>query len=144
VGSFSRGREVIEKTLQDMAVEKGTYYYADGSGLSRRNLLSADLLVRVFRYMYRNVYFQQFYDALPVAGVDGTMAQRMKGTKAAANLHAKTGSIAYVRSLSGYVQTADGETLSFSMIANNFLTSSNTAEYVQDLAVERLANFTRK
>jgi D-alanyl-D-alanine carboxypeptidase/D-alanyl-D-alanine-endopeptidase (penicillin-binding protein 4) len=68
----------------------------------------------------------------------------MKGTRAENNAHAKTGSIAYVRSLSGYVRTADGEMLAFSMIANNFLVPSRAAEYVQDAAVERLASFTRK
>jgi D-alanyl-D-alanine carboxypeptidase/D-alanyl-D-alanine-endopeptidase (penicillin-binding protein 4) len=143
-GSFSSGKEVIEEALQEMAVEKGTYVYADGSGLSRLNLLSADLLVRIFKYMYRNAYFRQFYEALPVAGVDGTIAERMKGTKAEANVRAKTGSIAHVLSLSGYVQTADGEMLAFAMIANNFLASRRMAEYVQDLAAERLADFTRK
>ncbi len=143
-GSFSRGKEVVEQTLHEMAIEKGTYFYADGSGLSRRNLISADLAVRILKFMYRNRYFQQFYDALPVAGVEGTVAGRMKGTRAENNVHAKTGSIAYVRSLSGYVRTADGEMLAFSMIANNFLVTSKMSEYVQDSAVERLATFSRK
>jgi D-alanyl-D-alanine carboxypeptidase/D-alanyl-D-alanine-endopeptidase (penicillin-binding protein 4) len=143
-GSFSSGKEVVEGALHDMAIEKGTYYYADGSGLSRRNLVTADLLVRIFKFMYRHRYFQQFYDALPIASVDGTIAGRMKGTKAENNAHAKTGSMAYVRSLSGYVRTADGEMVAFSMIANNFLVTSKMAEYVQDSALERLAAFTRK
>lgn len=143
-GSFARGREVVESVLHSMAIEKGTYFYADGSGLSRRNLITADLLVRIFKFMYRNRYFQQFYDALPIAGVDGTVSGRMKGTLAENNVHAKTGSIANVRSLSGYVRTADGEMLAFSMIANNFLVTSKMAEYVQDSAVERLATFSRK
>ncbi len=142
-GSFARGKEVVEGALHEMSVEKETYAYADGSGLSRHNLLTADILVRIFRYMYRHAYFRQFYDALPDAGVDGTLAERMKGTRAENNVRAKTGTIAYVRSLSGYVKTADGEMLTFSMIANNFLVSSKMAEYVQDSALERLANFSR-
>ncbi len=68
----------------------------------------------------------------------------MKGTRAENNVRAKTGTLAYVRSLSGYVRTADGETLAFSMIANNFLVSSTSAEYVQDAALQRLAAFSRK
>ncbi len=143
-GTFSGGREIVAETLRLMAIEKGTYLYADGSGLSRRNLITADLLVRIFKFMYRHKYFPQFYDALPVAGVDGTIFARMKGTKAENNVHAKTGTIAYVRSLSGYIRTADGEMLAFSMIANNFLASSRAAEYVQDAAAVRLANFTRR
>ncbi len=143
-GSFKDGRDIVEETLGGMAIQRGTYLYADGSGLSRLNLVSADLLVRIFRFMYRHRYFSQFYDSLPIAGVDGTIAERMKGTRAENNARAKTGSLAGVRSLSGYVRTADGEMLAFAMIANNFLASTKAAEYVQDAAVERLANFTRR
>lgn len=143
-GTFEKGSDVVEETLRRMGIEKGTYLYADGSGLSRHNLISADLIVRIFKFMYHHKSFAQFYDALPVGGVDGTISGRMKGTKAENNVHAKTGSIANVRSLSGYIRTLDGEMLAFSMIANNFLVSSKAAEYVQDSAAERLANFTRK
>jgi PBP4 family serine-type D-alanyl-D-alanine carboxypeptidase len=142
-GSFESGRMNVQEALRRMGIEPGTYSYVDGSGLSRLNLLSADLLVRLFRFVYHQPYFPAFYDALPIAGVDGTIAQRMKGTRAENNARAKTGTLLQVRSLSGYVHTADGEMLAFSMIANNFLVSSAAAEYVQDRAVERLAAFTR-
>jgi D-alanyl-D-alanine carboxypeptidase/D-alanyl-D-alanine-endopeptidase (penicillin-binding protein 4) len=143
-GTLEKGKAVVQESLRSMGIEPGTYQYADGSGLSRRNLISADLLVRIFKYMYHQKCFSQFYDALPIGGVDGTIASRMKGTKAENNVHAKTGTMGGVRSLSGYVRTADGEMLAFAMIANNFLASSKAAEYVQDSAAERLANFTRK
>ncbi len=143
-GSFAKGREVVEQVLGLMGIQRGSYTYADGSGLSRLNLISADLVVRLLKYVHRHPSFPQFYDALPVAGVDGTIADRMKGTRAANNVRAKTGTLANVRSLSGYVATADGETLVFSMIANNFLVSSASAEYVQDTALQRLATFSRR
>ncbi len=143
-GSFKKGREIVEETLGQMAIEKGTYVYADGSGLSRRNLISADLLVRIFKYMYRHPAFSQFYEALPIAGADGTIAGRMKGTRAENNVHAKTGTLGSVRSLSGYIRTTDGEMLAFSMIANNFLASNKSVEFVQDSAAERMANFSRR
>jgi len=142
-GSFEAGREVVLAALQGMAIPSGTFAYADGSGLSRHNLVSADMLVRIFRYMYRHRSFQIFYDALPIAGVDGTISGRMRGTKAANNVHAKTGTVAQVRCLSGYVKTADGEMLAFAMIANNFLAPNSAVEYVQDSALEYLANFRR-
>jgi len=142
-GSFAQGKEVVEEALATMAVEKGSYAYVDGSGLSRMNLVSADALVRIFKYMYRHKLFPQFYDALPVGGVDGTIASRMKGTRAENNVHAKTGSISNVRALSGYVRTADGEMLAFSFLANNFLASSRSAEFVMDSALELLSNFRR-
>lgn len=143
-GEFDAGREVVQETLERMAVQKGTYAYADGSGLSRQNLVSADMLIRIFKYMSRQKYFPVFYEALPIAGVDGTIRSRMRGTKAENNVHGKTGTIAYVRCLSGYVKTADGEMLAFAMIANNFLASNPAVEYLQDSALERLANFRRK
>ncbi len=143
-GSHARGREVVEATLRAMALEPGSYSYADGSGLSRLNLVTPDQLVRVLRFMSRHPYFSSFYDALPVAGVDGTIQTRMKGTKAERNVRAKTGTIANVRCLSGYLRTADGELLAFAMMANNFLISNRSAEYVQDSALERLAAFSRR
>ena len=85
-----------------------------------------------------------FYESLPIAGVDGTIRGRMRGTKAEDNVHGKTGTIAYVRCLSGYVKTADGEMLGFAMIANNFLAPNAAVEYVQDSALECLANFHRE
>jgi D-alanyl-D-alanine carboxypeptidase/D-alanyl-D-alanine-endopeptidase (penicillin-binding protein 4) len=142
-GSFEAGREVVSEVLQGMAIPNGTFAYADGSGLSRHNLVSADMLVRIFRFMYRHRSFQIFYDALPIAGVDGTIRARLKGTKAENNVHAKTGTIAQVRCLSGYIKTADGEMLAFAMIANNFLAPNTTVEYVQDSALEYLANIRR-
>ena len=143
-GSFEAGRAVVEEVLERMAVPKGTYAYVDGSGLSRSNLVTADMLIRILKYMYRQKSFAQFYDALPIAGVDGTIGGRMKGTQAENNVHGKTGSIRYVRCLSGYVRTSEGEMLAFAMLANNFLVSSRAAEYVQDSALQRLAAFHRK
>ncbi len=143
-GTFDKGREVVEATLGRMGIEKSSYLYADGSGLSRRNLITADLLVRIFKFMYHQKDLAVFYDALPIAGMDGTIYARMKGTRAENNAHAKTGTIFAVRSLSGYIRTADGEMLAFAMIANNFLVSGRAAEYVQDAAAVRLANFSRK
>jgi D-alanyl-D-alanine carboxypeptidase/D-alanyl-D-alanine-endopeptidase (penicillin-binding protein 4) len=143
-GTFGAGRTVVEEILERMAVPKGTYAYVDGSGLSRSNLVTADMLIRILKYMYRQKSFPTFYDALPIAGVDGTIGNRMKGTQAENNVHGKTGSIRYVRCLSGYVRTSEGEMLAFALLANNFLVSSRAAEYVQDSALQRLAAFHRK
>lgn len=143
-GSFERGREVVEKILEQMGIEKESYVYADGSGLSRLNLTSPDALVRVLRSMHRHRRFADFYDALPVAGLDGTLANRMKNTKAENNVRAKTGSIANVSAISGYMRTAGGEMLAFSILANNFLVPRDIAESIQDKALEHLANFSRK
>ena len=92
--------------------------------------------------MYRDPRHRDAFQAtLPVGGQDGgTIARRFKGTRAEGNVKAKTGSIANVRALSGYVTTLDGEPLVFSIIANSFTQPQATIDAATDLAVERLAN----
>jgi D-alanyl-D-alanine carboxypeptidase/D-alanyl-D-alanine-endopeptidase (penicillin-binding protein 4) len=93
--------------------------------------------------MARHPDFPVFYDALPIAGVDGTLETRMRGTAAAGNARAKTGSISNARNVSGYVTTRDGERLLFVLLANHFTVPSSVPTRVQDRVIERLANFTR-
>lgn len=143
-GSVAAGRRVVQATLSDWGIPESLYIYVDGSGLSRYNYQSPESLVRLLRVMARRPEFEVFYDALPIAGVDGTLRRRMRGTRAEGNVRAKTGSISNSRALSGYVTTLDGERLIFSMIANNFDVPADAAEYLQDLALERLANFGRR
>jgi D-alanyl-D-alanine carboxypeptidase/D-alanyl-D-alanine-endopeptidase (penicillin-binding protein 4) len=143
-GTFAKGKEVVEEALDHMGISRESYSYADASGLSRLNLVSADALIRILKFMHRHQHFPHFYSALSVAGVDGTLEHRMKKTKAGNNVHAKTGSFANVSALSGYVRTADKEMLAFSILANNFLVSKDIVENVQDKALEKLAVFSRK
>jgi len=138
------GRRVLREVLQGWGIAPEQYVQADGSGLSRYNYLTADVLVAVLTRMYSDDrHFGPFITALPVAGVDGTIAGRMKDTRAQGNARAKTGSIANARALSGYVTSADGEPLVFSMIVNNFNVPQSEADAVIDRAVVRLAEFRR-
>ncbi len=143
-GSFAKGKEIVEQTLEQMGIERNSYAYADGSGLSRLNLTSPHSLVRVLRFMHGHPKFTEFYDALAIAGVDGTLANRMKNTKAWKNVRAKTGAIANVSTISGYVRTTDDEMLAFSILANNFLAPRDKVEKAQEKVLERLAGFSRK
>jgi D-alanyl-D-alanine carboxypeptidase/D-alanyl-D-alanine-endopeptidase (penicillin-binding protein 4) len=118
-----------------------TYVQADGSGLSRYDYVTADMLVALLDHLHGDA---TFVAALPIAGKDGTISTRMRATRAEANATAKTGSIANVRALSGYVRTRDGETLAFSVLANNFTVPAATINWMTDLAVETLANYSRK
>jgi D-alanyl-D-alanine carboxypeptidase/D-alanyl-D-alanine-endopeptidase (penicillin-binding protein 4) len=81
---------------------------------------------------------------LPIGGQDGSISRRFVGTAAAGNVRAKTGSIANVRALSGYVTSADGEPLVFSIIANNFTAPQSAIDAATDEAIVRLATFVRK
>ena len=80
----------------------------DGSGLSRSDMIMADATVQLLTFMTKHRYFAQFRDALPIAGVDGTLRNRMRGTPAERNVRAKTGTLSSVASLGGYVTTAVG------------------------------------
>jgi D-alanyl-D-alanine carboxypeptidase/D-alanyl-D-alanine-endopeptidase (penicillin-binding protein 4) len=138
------GQAAVQDVLKSWGILPDRYLQADGSGLSRYNYLTADVLVAVLTRMYQDGRHRAFFsDALPVAGVDGTIAGRMKDTKAQGNARAKTGSISNARALSGYVTSADGEPLVFSMIVNNFNAPASNANAIIDRAVVRLAGFRR-
>ena len=92
--------------------------------------------------MRRHGEFRTFYDALPIAGMDGTIRNRMRGTPAQGNVHAKTGTLDKARALSGYVTTADGRLLLFSMLANNHVVPNREVERVQDALAAFLAGAT--
>jgi serine-type D-Ala-D-Ala carboxypeptidase/endopeptidase (penicillin-binding protein 4) len=143
-GSYTKGKEVVEETLSDIGIAPDSYAYADASGLSRLNLVTADMMIRILTYMYPHKYFNHFYDALSIAGVDGTLKNRMTKTRAENNVHAKTGTLSHISAISGYVRTKDGEMLAFSLIANNFIGSKESAEKLQDRVLTRLADFSRK
>jgi D-alanyl-D-alanine carboxypeptidase/D-alanyl-D-alanine-endopeptidase (penicillin-binding protein 4) len=137
-------RKVYEEVLSGWGVPPGEHMIVDGSGLSRYDYITANMIVRILRAMAREPKYAATFEALlPIAGKDGTLRNRMKGTKAEGNVHAKTGTLSSVRSLSGYLRTADGERIGFSIIANNFKAPSATIDGIAELAVERLSNFTR-
>jgi D-alanyl-D-alanine carboxypeptidase/D-alanyl-D-alanine-endopeptidase (penicillin-binding protein 4) len=138
-GTADSGRKVVERQLAQWAVPPATYVIRDGSGLSRYDYLAPEAIVHVLDAMHRSPNFQLFYDALPIAGVDGTIRTRMRGTPAENNVHAKTGSVANARSLSGYVRTAGGRTLIFSILSNNWTVPANDVTGVQDAIAARLA-----
>jgi D-alanyl-D-alanine carboxypeptidase/D-alanyl-D-alanine-endopeptidase (penicillin-binding protein 4) len=142
VGSPDSGRVVIERQLLEWGATRDGFIVRDGSGLSRYNYLSPETIVRVLDVMRRDSVFQVFYDALPIAGVDGTLANRMKGTYAEANARGKTGFVAQARSVSGYVTSADGRLLIYSLVCNNWTVPVRVVERVQDSIVARLAGMT--
>ena len=126
-------------------IPAGSYAQADGSGLSRYDYVTAGMLVTILERLHGDPKHRDaFMATLPIAGRDGTISNRMRATRAEANALAKTGSIANVRALSGYVRTRDGELLAFSILANNFTIPAATINWMADLAVEALANYSRK
>ncbi len=142
-GTVDSGRSVVRSVLTGFGVPPDAYVLADGSGLSRYDFIAPAALAQVLAALDQRPDFPTLYAALPIAGVDGTLATRLKGTAAAGNVHAKTGSLTDVRSLSGYVTDADGEHLLFVLLVNNFTVPQRVVEAAQDQIVVRLANFSR-
>jgi D-alanyl-D-alanine carboxypeptidase/D-alanyl-D-alanine-endopeptidase (penicillin-binding protein 4) len=142
-----------ETTSEDLAVARleefvkatgipADVHFDEGSGLSRNDLTSANATVALLTLMSTNRWASDFYDALPVAGVDGTLRHRMRGTPAFRKVHAKTGTLRWANSLSGYVTTAAGEKLVFSLMLNRYEPppDRSSTEELDDIAV-RLAAF---
>lgn len=138
-GSADSAQAVGARTLASWGITAADASYRDGSGLSRHDYVSPRAIVTVLDVMRRSPHYELFRDALPIAGVDGTIRSRMRGTPAAGNVRAKTGTLDKARALSGYVTTADGRTLLFSMLANNFTVPNREVERVQDLLASMLA-----
>ena len=140
--SFEAGRMTAASTLEPWGVTPTGVVQVDGSGLSRYNYVTADALVTILAHVDRDSLLRdRFGGSLPLAGREGTLAARMRGTAAEGNVRAKSGTLANVRSLAGYVTSADGEPLIFAIIANNFGTMPETAIAAIDAIVVKLAEF---
>jgi D-alanyl-D-alanine carboxypeptidase/D-alanyl-D-alanine-endopeptidase (penicillin-binding protein 4) len=140
VGSADSAAAVVSRQLLAWGAPADGFVVHDGSGLSRHDFVSPRTLILVLDAMRRHPAFRVYYDALPVAGVDGTLEKRMRGTPAEGNVHAKTGYVDRARSLSGYVTTADGRMLLFSALCNNYVVPTREVERVQDALAGRLAS----
>ena len=134
VGSFLRRIDVDPR----MAV------VADGSGLSRENRLSPAGIVELLAVMWTHparATREAFVASLPVGGVTGTLERRYRRGDARGNVRAKTGYIREVRTLSGYVTTAAGRELAFSLMCNGYTVRTSRVNRAQDAVVELLADF---
>ena len=138
------GLIIVRNFLRQAGASESDLALNDGSGLSRNDMITANATVQLLTFMSKHRYFAQFRDALPIAGVDGTLRTRMRGTPAEGNLRAKTGSLSSVASLSGYVTTAAGEHLAFSMMLNNYPDAGALRRDSIDAIAVLLASFAGK
>lgn len=114
------GLRALAAFLQRAGLPAGEVRFEEGTGLSRHNMVTPRALVHLLRYMTGHPHAAVFREALPVAGVDGTLRTRLRGTPAEGNLRAKTGSLDLVSTLAGYVTTAAGEPLAFALLLNQY------------------------
>lgn len=138
-GGFAQGHAVEEKFLVSHGISAADHAFADGSGVTRLNLVTARAVVTLLTVMSRRSDFPIFYNSLSIAGVDGTAQHRMIGTPAAGNAHVKTGTVRFCRALSGYVRDRRSHLIAFSILLNNCLAPAKTLGSLQDKIVERLA-----
>ena len=137
--SYDSGHARETAFLQSLGVDTAPLNLVDGCGVGRRNFVTARAVATLLLAMHKKADWRIWYDSLPIAGVDGTLKSRMKGTAAMNNVHAKTGTLGGVRALSGYVTGRSGTLYVFSLLMNNFPGTARQAGNAQDRFVEHLA-----
>ena len=129
----------MRTTLAGFGLPPDSYLPRDGSGLSRYDYVSADALTTLLGAMASHpTHADRFRSTLPVAGISGLLANRMKGTPAEGRVVAKTGALFNVRSLAGYLTTLSGEPMAFAILVNNFRVSNREIDAITDKALVRL------
>jgi D-alanyl-D-alanine carboxypeptidase/D-alanyl-D-alanine-endopeptidase (penicillin-binding protein 4) len=134
-----RGRRAVRETLTAWQLPTDALVMSDGSGLSRYNYISADLLVGILRHAWFDGRLRgPFAASLPVGGHDGTLQSRMRGSPLDRRIQAKTGTISNVRSLAGYAATTTGEKLAFAIVANHFVATNAEVDAVMERVLEEV------
>lgn len=124
--SAKDARQQVQRLVQKVGLNPSRYTFADGSGLSLYNYVSAELEVRLLRYAFQNNnIYMHLHSALPEAGVDGTLKKRMRGAFTRSNVFAKTGTVEGVSALAGYCTAANGHRLAFAIINNGVMHQRN-------------------
>ncbi|HZP34656.1 MAG TPA: D-alanyl-D-alanine carboxypeptidase/D-alanyl-D-alanine-endopeptidase [Candidatus Acidoferrales bacterium] len=134
-GTVEGGLEVLRGFLNQAGISKDDYVFYDGSGLSRQNLVTPRAVVRLLAYAASQPWGSTFRSTLPVAGVDGSLSDRLKNSEVQGRIYGKTGSLGGVKALSGYAVTNHGEQVAFTIFSNNFnLPPSRVTETIDNIA----------
>ena len=132
--SAEKGLRLVDSLISKTELDYKNYKLVDGSGVSHYNLVSTELTIELLKYAYSKKpgYFNIFFDSLPIAGIDGTLENRMRRGRAFDNVHAKTGTLSGVSNLSGYLKSSNNHDIAFSIFIQNYKGSSRVARYYQD------------
>lgn len=142
-GTGDHALEMLKTFVTEIGLKPEKMAFNDGSGYARTNLVTAESLVGILKFIRGHKYWPVFYQSLPLAGKEKTLHYRMIGTAAEGNVRAKTGTIDNVKTISGFVKTADGEEWVFSILCNNFTVNPLEIERIQDSILVKLAEFRR-
>jgi serine-type D-Ala-D-Ala carboxypeptidase/endopeptidase (penicillin-binding protein 4) len=143
-GTVEGGLEVLRGFLNQANVPSDQYLFYDGSGLSRQNLVTPHAVVQLLRYAASQAWGASFRETLPVAGIDGSLADRFPNLDSRTHVYAKTGSLGGVKALSGYATTARGQQVAFSILSNNFNLPNKRVLDAIDSIVEAIVNDAKK
>jgi D-alanyl-D-alanine carboxypeptidase/D-alanyl-D-alanine-endopeptidase (penicillin-binding protein 4) len=143
VSTERRGIDALRRLLDQIGIPPSASLIGEGTGLSRRDLVTPNAMVRLVSYLADQPYADMVRAALPIAGVDGTLIDHMRRTAAENNVHAKTGSMTYVHCMAGYVTSAAGEHLAFAIMLNNYEAAAGAPRASGDLdaIATALANY---
>lgn len=137
-GTWDSASANASRVLSEIGIDSSLFVIRDGSGMSRHNLLTTSAVIHLLRFADKSPYASIFRESLPVAGIDGTLRNRMRGSALQGNVAAKTGSQSRVRTLSGYVTTASGKEIAFSFMVNNFLITSSNVDSAFDMLLSSI------
>src|SRR3954469_23529198 len=133
-GSIAGGLSVLKNFLSQAGIQPDEYFFRDASGLSRETLATAAAFTKLLRYIYTQPWADKFEDTLPRSAVDGGLRERLNHDHAKEHVRAKTGLYEHVRTLAGYAQTASGQNVAFSIMANNTLEGRHAIEVIDQIA----------
>lgn len=141
-GTLKDGLDILNGFTQKIGIAPEAVQFAGGSGLSRETLVTPDAVMKLLKSNAREPWFQAFYDALPIAGVDGTLADRFHNTPLQGRIHAKTGSLEHVNALSGYMNLPGRRRLAFVIIGNHHpLRWSQATKVIDQIALQIYRQF---
>jgi D-alanyl-D-alanine carboxypeptidase/D-alanyl-D-alanine-endopeptidase (penicillin-binding protein 4) len=141
-GTLDDGLDILNNFTAKLGIAPEEVQFAGGSGLSRKTLVSPDAVMKLLQFDAKQPWFQTFYNALPVAGVDGTLGDRFHDTPLQGRIHAKTGSLEHVNALSGYMDLPGQHRLAFVIIANHQpLKGAETIKVIDQIALQIYGQF---
>jgi serine-type D-Ala-D-Ala carboxypeptidase/endopeptidase (penicillin-binding protein 4) len=138
-GSFAQGSRVVRQFMVDAGVNDADFFLYDGSGMSPNDRIAPRAYAQLLSYASRQPWGAGWRDTLPIAGVDGTLANRFKTSTLKGKLWAKTGTLNETNTLSGYLTAASGKTLAFSILVNGHRPDSDAEQQAIDRIAEAIA-----
>ena len=138
-GSFEEGTRVVRQFMANAGVDDNDFFFYDGSGMSMDDRVAPRALTKLLTYAAKQPWGEAWRATLPVAGVDGTLAGRFLNSPLKGKLQAKTGTLNESSALSGYLTTATGKTLTFSIMVNGHRPGSDAELKAMDRIAEAIA-----